>query len=543
MNRIFIVFGCIFILSIFSSNVGASIISPTLSVETTITEDTIAIFIGQTELHGTFYGYQTNVFDTWQSYAALLADANFTTFFDTQLLENLHAFSFFGMTTFQDVDHVRLINITRLEDFSDYEDLLEIYESIQDFTNVNVIVQQGVAIFGTNGSPLSTEYTTDLALSGFVKMPVTSSETVSFLGMLSNTPIQLQFTGNSSLLYPSSPDTSIRITNKNGHVLWRGNSDTVYLMQDDSITITDDSSLHLLPVDGGMQPSSLQLSVKPSDAIQSNEMNTIRTQLQNLSNQLGTVSIPFLNENNSFFDDIIPVASNIINGGFILVNTSAPVTIDRSIQHFSNIGFARSDTFNVILPPANPSVRRISGDFRLVFLGDHFYSPQAPQNNDGVAIPLLPVLLWISAVIIYLLFHFLLKSKFPNRSYPKIKRVVFVVHLAALFLAFILMDHEVSYQFGSGMFDILFSQGFNIVFLGFLGIDLLLFCLGYIACALPTSLLINQVLKYFGFEKETKGIGKAVGALMIWIFAAVYTTIILNVLFLFIQLPTFNMPL
>lgn len=536
MKHTVFIMGCICLLCFFVSTAEAFLFSPSFPLETTITDDTIAVFVGDTEMNGTFYGYRTELFEEFTPFINLLDEVNI----DVQLFSNLHIFPFYGTIRFQGVEKVQLINTTRLQDISNQIDLLEFVTNIQSFSNVDVIVQKGLVLFGTDGHPVSIDEDMGLSFSALFQMPLNSEETVNILGMISDQSLQFNYDGNSSFIYPFSIDTTIVITNQQNNVLWRSSSqDILYVFEDESLLISDDPSFHLFPLQGATTPVSLHLSIQPSQ-IQSTTVNTIIETLQDLSAQLGNTSIPFVDDNSSLITDILPIISNIVNGGFILINTSNPVDIDQSIQQFSTIGFARSDQFDVIIPSSNPSVRIISGDFRLVFLGDHFYSPQAPHTNDGVGLPLVPLFLWGLAIVIYLLFHYMFDSKYPKRTYPLIKRYGLFLYLLSLLLMLLLLDREISYQFGSSMIDILLSQGLNLFFFVFLGFELLLFGLGFFLCAIPTSIIINHILRYFGFKKDTKAIGRIIGSCMIWVFAGLYAIIFFNVILLFIHLPSIS---
>lgn len=541
MNRSFIALGCICVLCIMSSNAHAFLLSPSISVDTTISDDTMAVFVGETELDATFYGYNNELIEQMiGSNGILLSDTN-NELFDANLLSNPHVFPLFGMTEYSNVNTVRLIDIEALQEMTDYDDFVDLIGNTQVFSDVDLILQKGLCLFGTDGSAVSINYSAGLCFSGLLQMPVAADEMVNILGLISDEPLRIGYSGDSSLLYPYSTDTLIVITDQQDTVLYRSSSQEImYLLEDDSFTITDDSSVHLFPLQGSDNPCSIQLSVQPAQ-MQPANLDELISRMQNLSGQMGNMSVPFINDENSLFNDLLPVLSNIVNGGFIIVNASVPVTVDETIQYFSDIGFARSDSFIVSVPETDPSVRMISGDFRMVFLGDHFYSPQAPHTSNGVALPLLPLLLWAAAAILYVLFTNFITSRYPDRSYPVIKQFGIYFYVAGLFVALILVDRIVSYQFGSSMFDILLSQGFNLAFLAFLGLELLLFGLGFLLFALPTGWFINQILHYFGFKNDTKAIGKVAATMMIWVFAAIYATMIFNIVFLFIQLPSFGL--
>jgi len=540
MKHFVFIMGCICLLCLFVSTAAAFLFSPSFSLETTITDETTAVFVGDTEINGTFYGYRTDLFEEYAPIIDLLKTVNPTELFDVQLLSNLHIFPFYGTIRFPDVDKVQLINTTRLQDVSNHIDLYEFITNIKSFSDVDVIVQQGLILFGTNGHPIPIHNYMGLSFSALFQMPLTSEETMNILGMISDQSLQYNYDDTYSLIYPFSKDTSIVITNQQNSVLWRSSvQDMLYVFEDESLLISDDSSIHLFPLQGASNPISLRLSVQPSQ-IRSATVSMVLDELQDLSTGLGNTSIPFINDNNSLVTDILPIISNIVNGGFIIVNSSSPVDIDQSSQKFSTIGFARGDHFEVIIPSSDPFVRKITGDFRLVFLGDHFYSPQAPHTNDGIGLPVLPLVLWGLAIVIYLLFAYVFESKYEKRTWSQMNRYGLFLHLFSLLLMLLLLDREISYQFGSSMIDILLGQGLNLFFFVFLGFELLLFVLGFLLCAIPTSIIINQILRYFGFQKDTKAIGRILGSCMIWVFGGIYAIIFFNVILLFIHLPSIS---
>lgn len=540
MKHTVFIMGCICFLCLFVSTAEAFLFSPSFPLETTITDDTIAVFVGDTEINGTFYGYRTDLFEEFNSVIDLLEEIDTSVIFDVRLLSNLHIFPFYGTMRFQNVENVQLINTTQLQDVSNQIDLLDVITDIQSFSNVDVIIQKGMALFGTNGHPIPIHKDMGLSFSALFQMPLTSEESLSVLGMISDQTLQFNYDGKYSLIYPFSKDTSIVITNQQNSVLWRSNAqDILYVFEDESLLISDDSSIHLFPLQGASNQVSLRLLVQPSQ-IQSTTVHMILDSLQDISTQLGNTSIPFIDDNNSLITDILPIISNIVNGGFVLINTSVPVDIDQSIQQFSTIGFARSDHFEVMIPPSDPSIRRISGDFRLVFLGDHFYSPQAPHTNDGVGLPVVPLVLWGLAIVIYVLFAYVFESKYEKRTFPHMKRYGLLLYLSSLVCIIFLVDREISFQLGISMIDILMNQGLNLYFFVFLGFELLLFGLGFFLCAIPTSIIINQILRYFGFKKDTKAIGRILGSCMIWVFTGLYAIIFFNILLLFFQLPSIN---
>ena len=118
--------------------------------------------------------------------------------------------------------------------------------------------------------------------------------------------------------------------------------------------------------------------------------------------------------------------------------------------------------------------------------------------------------------------------------------------LEIIILAFILLDMEISYQFGSSILSslILLPQGSNVSLLSIgivAGLQLSVWCMGALVFALPIRAIVNSLLSYFGVGKDAKGIGKGIGALFIWILGTVYLKIFANI-FMMILLSSGIMP-
>jgi len=100
------------------------------------------------------------------------------------------------------------------------------------------------------------------------------------------------------------------------------------------------------------------------------------------------------------------------------------------------------------------------------------------------------------------------------------------------------MDLEISTQFGTSFISILFTQGITLAVVLFIGIQFFLWGISYVSCALPIAYVCNTLLRYFGINEKKKRIGKGIGLFFIWLFTALYVTLLLNILLLFIDLPS-----
>jgi len=258
----------------------------------------------------------------------------------------------------------------------------------------------------------------------------------------------------------------------------------------------------------------------------------------------GNMGIPDFSNDLQGLDELISAASSIINGGMVLIKTNDTFVVDNSPQTFSGFGFARSNGFDVTITGGRTPETTVSGDCKLIFLGDHFYTSQAKDSENGVAFPFLLVIPWALAIGLYLLFRFYLKKETKTNVEldGKIKRLALIFHIVALIVAFILMDREVSFQFGISAIDAVLGQGISPVFAVFITVELVMWVLGYLIMAIPIYIIAKYGLKFIELGKGGKGICKGVSALFIWFFCAIYLKLIANLIFLIIN-PTNFLPM
>ena len=225
--------------------------------------------------------------------------------------------------------------------------------------------------------------------------------------------------------------------------------------------------------------------------------------------------------------------SSLLNGGLIFVNISKSVSIDESEQSFESIGFNRVEDATITLSESKSL--HVDGEFRLIFLGNHIYNPRAQETENGLTIPIIPIILWIIAIGL-LIFFYIKKMKQEPKYKIENKRLLFIciiVHIVGLLIAFILYDFEISYQFGNSFMQELSLNGLTMIGLIFGGIQFFMWVIGFFFAALPLSIVIKRLLNYFGFDNSYQHIGKGIVSLSIWPIATIYTTMFINIIFLF----------
>jgi hypothetical protein len=230
------------------------------------------------------------------------------------------------------------------------------------------------------------------------------------------------------------------------------------------------------------------------------------------------------------FDTIIKASSLLANGAMVFLQTNDTVTIDHTTQRFSSVGFARFNTLDVTITGFS-SGPTIQADCKLIYLGNHFYNPQAKRNTDGIAFPYELLIIWILALCVFVYIRFFLRPPVHKEKDEIVKRYALILHIILLIVAFLLVDVEVNDLFGISAFTAALSQGFSMVTGAFLLLELIIWTLGYLILAIPLQLLTYSVLRLLGIGKGGNGVRKAIGDLSIWVFCGLYLLLFMNIIF------------
>jgi len=110
------------------------------------------------------------------------------------------------------------------------------------------------------------------------------------------------------------------------------------------------------------------------------------------------------------------------------------------------------------------------------------------------------------------------------------KKYALWIHLVLLVLGFVLLDWEVNIQFGTSGLASLASQGASMITGLFFGLELLIWALGYVLLAIPVRLLTSSGLHILHIGKGGRGIEAGIGDFSIWIFAAFYLLLFINII-------------
>jgi hypothetical protein len=512
MIKTLLMMGCLLIL--FTVSVDAQLLSPVSHLEGKIDASTNPFFVGRTSISGVFQGYQLDSFG------------------DVAFFEGINILPLFGSSTFEDINSVVIVDVQDLKNKS-LEEIIDL--SLERYSNVKLKTESGLTLFGTNNGKIELQSEFDFAVTSILSSDMIQGTNIPFLTILTTSELKTQHTGWHSLLIHFSNRSGVVIEDSSGNVIWDGDpTDKCFLIDDTSFTLTQKSSIFLFPLISSDATTDIKLSLTPSNA-GFIDISSLLEEISTSFSYFGGPDVSDISQNIQGFDELLTALSAIANGAMVLTEYDGTFQIDNSPQTFSGFGFARANNIDVTISRETQE-STIEGEYKLVFLGDHFYTVQAKESEDGVAFPFPLLLIWILAFCLYLFFRFYIKINVNVELDGKIKKYTMIFHIVALIIAFILLDREISFQFGVSAIDAILGQGVSLVFAAFIGIELIIWVLGFILLAIPVRIITNSGLQYFyGVGKGGKSIGKGVGALFIWVFCAFYVKLFVNVILLIIN--------
>lgn len=524
------------ILLLIITPVSAQFLSPTAQVHATLPLTTTVISIGNTHITGEITGIDSSTL-----IKKYTQDFPIDEFLQTQYnltLDNLHLYPIINHSTIPTIKKITLIELEDI-DFTSLEDLITLYtENIHTYTNINITTDNGLFIYATPQPTLPINQQLTNTINGIITFPFQEDITNAFLAMITQQPINFEFTQTPSILLQPSDQGTITITSENNNILWHGSKATTFIIiEDPKIILQQEPPLYLLPLETTSSTSEITLQITPSNSPLT-EIPDLLNDIQNTITTIGNTStfeLPL-----EGFNNILNAAAQIINGALILINTTDTIAIDQTPQYINQIGFFRGDSYQLTISPQNQETN-IDGTFRLIFLGDHLYTTQAPHSDTGITLPWTILIIWIIAIALLIYTKFYYKNKpldTKEKHYPLPIPLLF--HLLLIIITFILIDREISFQFGVSALDTLLGPGINEIFAITIAIQLIMWIIGYILLTIPTRIILKIFIPYIIKDTKTsKSLARGLSLLSIWIFTALYLKLIINILLLYIgqQLP------
>lgn len=502
----------IFIIALLMLPSASAFFAPSYSLRGTLTKDANAFFIGKTEFTGTFTGYPVEQL------------------INSPLVKDLGGFPLIGGTSISNLSTVIVVENIDITSVTSLEDLLTNYSQyITTYSDVEITTQNGLFLLGINQGTLNVSADLTYAVTSFLPLEIISDTTTRFFVTVTNTPLIMHCSGDYSVLSTLSESSTIRITDRQGTLVWSGGSLNDYIIIQDTIfSVTQSPPLSLFPLNAAASTVPLTLLVTPAD---SNDI-VIKQLIETISttvNNLGTNTTSEFIKNIKMLGTLAQTTSAVTNGALVFFQTNETMTIDRSTQKFSSLGFVRFRTLTITNVGLNIGPA-LQADCKLSLLGTHFYNPQAKQSSDGIAFPYELVIIWILALCIFVYIRFFLRPPIDVKREGRIKRFAFFFHIIILIIAFVLLDLEVNDLLGISGLTALSSQGFSLVTGVLLLLEIIIWIVGYLLLAIPIQLLTYAVLRLLGIGKGGNGIRKAIGDLSIWIFCGLYLLLFLNII-------------
>ena len=509
--------GCFLILSI-APTIDAHIISKPIYFQVTLDDTITPISMGSIDIDGIIYGIEADSLINLSSYQDILDNPFITNLFDTSILENPHLLPILGEAYFNDIAKVTIINLDLLNDIANkdsitFEDIQKIIDNTTIFYNIDIQTEE--TIFGTNGRGIKVNQHYKYGLSSIISTTLIDDIETPILGIITDVYTNLRYLGNTSAILPLSNNSMIKILDQNNREIWnKTNSNIILLIEDDNLYFTEKPGI--LPVS---PPSTLTIRITPSR--ENIDPMTLLSQIP--SGYLEDLHIPYYK--------MLSKISSILNGALIIIDEDGgSIIIGDTIQKYHSFIVIRNEEYTISIDEFS---NKIYGYGKLFFLGNHFYNSQAADDSNGIGFPYLPLILWILAIVFYIM-----KRKIPSRNKKyyidrKFKISIILIHIISIIITFILFDQEINYQLGMSLLSSMTNP--SIITGIFAVLQTIIWVLGYISGSIPINIIINSILHYVNLPN--KHISKSIGILFIWIFAALYTTMILNVFLLFIPTP------
>lgn len=385
----------------------AATLNGTFSLETT------PVVIGRLQLQDTIQGIPLDILP------------------DAPHMKNVHAVPFSNTCILQDLTNVLLFenvsseNLTSLNDF--YQIINDTNVTVTPFSDVTITTSNGFFAFGMMNGNLRIDEEIPFAISTIAPVDFGSDLSIPFFFSLSSTILPFHYTGDFSVLSQISSQGKIQINDGLKKTLWTGNfSHDLLVISDSDFTLVQQPPLCMLPLNTDPSGTAFNLTLSPSDS-----STTLPPSFHDLidftdlQGNLSKISTPLQN-----ISTIIPSSLTIFNGGVLLFDTNDTISVDRTDQTFKSNGFLRGTHCTISVPASTSSMLTLQGTCQLIFLGNHFYNTEAKDSKNGITFPLLLLVIWSIAIVLFLLLRFIVTPPIRKINQP-IKRSAYVFHIVA----------------------------------------------------------------------------------------------------------------
>ncbi len=535
-------FGFIVIIFVISQMASAQLFLPKQNFDATLGENTKIVISGETRIQSNTFGIhiprELIPFDP--SYIAYLSI--WYPELNASLGKILSSNNIRAYPLFIDIGHTKMLDKVYMINISNRQ--------VKRFSNVKVFSRDGYVVLAGINTTMEINENLPYAISTFVNMRFIENENSSFLIFLTRAMYTLRFSNSPSYIIVSAgmfgdnyKTGIIGVEDNAGKTVWSG-SDRYWMavLESNKVSLYTKTKIEMVPLEN--MRNGLIMDARESnctaDALEIIENGT------SILSESGGESIGTI-KNVEMLSGIIRPLMGILNGAFINIGNGS-INIDHAEHKINSIGLIRFNQLH--LTKDSDTYTNISGNGKLIFLGDRVYNTIPTERINSIDVPTQPIAIWILSAGVIILFSFVFKSVEKRKDKrlgfihidlsDKNKKIVkwtgFISHVLIIIFVFLIFDMEFGYVLGVGFISSLFEENKNLMVSGaILGIESLYMTLSYIFFALPIRYATNSVLGFIGMGKEGRPIGKSVGLIAMCILGIPYINYLLNILASFMK--------
>lgn len=529
-----------------STQASAQLFDDTHEIETIVDETTSVFFLGDVSFEGSFQAVQMDSFiDSFSEYIELLGSNLFPTDLHSfSYWDTIYGFPVFSKTIINQVT-VYEINTTILSSIdasSIHEILLEVDQIITTYDQASIFVSDGIALIGSDIQEYTVDHLEAYAVGGLFQLDISQDFPSKGLGMISDQTSYIYCDTNDLFIYPL--ESTIEIIQNNQTIRKIIDSETILLIKTtDRAVISQDSLLHYFPLLSENAIAQVTVSIEETDTPDL-DILSLFNKINETFSLLGENPLQEFISFNDPIQSMIPLISQILNSGIVIVNSTQPITIGETTTSDVNIIASRGPEFVMNIDQQSSAPITLTGFSSLLFIDDHLFTEAAEQSDNGITYPLWSIILWIAAIGSIFYYLLLRKQNKPLiQSEDKIpilqnRWLKIILPICVIFSCFFIIDLTFSIRFGLSFFTLLSMQTNSMITGLFLLVELIGLVIIFIMYALPIRFLHDMICKTIirnDYQKITKIL---VIIPVFWIGIQLYLLVLFNIILSFLPISS-----
>ncbi len=529
-----------------STQASAQLFDDTHEIETIVDETTSVFFLGDVSFEGSFQAVQMDSFiDSFSEYIELLGSNLFPTDLHSfSYWDTIYGFPVFSKTIINQVT-VYEINTTILSSIdasSIHEILLEVDQIITTYDQASIFVSDGIALIGSDIQEYTVDHLEAYAVGGLFQLDISQDFPSKGLGMISDQTSYIYCDTNDLFIYPL--ESTIEIIQNNQTIRKIIDSETILLIKTtDRAVILQDSLLHYFPLLSEDAIAQVTVSIEETDTPDL-DILSLFNKINETFSLLGENPLQEFISFNDPIQSMIPLISQILNSGIVIVNSTQPITIGETTTSDVNIIASRGPEFVMNIDQQSSAPITLTGFSSLLFIDDHLFTEAAEQSDNGITYPLWSIILWIAAIGSIFYYLLLRKQNKPLiQSEDKIpilqnRWLKIILPICVIFSCFFIIDLTFSIRFGLSFFTLLSMQTNSMITGLFLLVELIGLVIIFIMYALPIRFLHDMICKTIirnDYQKITKIL---VIIPVFWIGIQLYLLVLFNIILSFLPISS-----